>query len=46
MNNAEMKKVYDWCLVQGKTNFITSDMYLPEDVVTRILHENGYTGYK
>lgn len=44
--NAEMKKVYDWCLAQGKTVFITSDMYLPEDVVTRILHENGYTGYK
>ena len=44
--NAEMKKVYDWCLSQGKTVFVTSDMYLPEDTIIRILHENGYTGYK
>jgi len=44
--NAEMKKVYDWCLSQGKTILITSDMYLPEDTITHILHENGYTGYK
>ncbi|MGN0414934.1 MAG: HAD family hydrolase [Agathobacter sp.] len=38
--------LFDWCLSHKKTVYITSDMYLPKDVIERILEENGYRGYK
>ena len=44
--NREMKKVYDWCLENGKRVFISSDMYLPQDVIETILANCGYTGYE
>ncbi len=43
--NPEMKKVYDWCLAQGKVIFITSDMYLPLSAIEQILHKCGFTVY-
>lgn len=44
--NREMKKVYDWCLKNGKRVFISSDMYLPQDVIETILANCGYTNYE
>ena len=41
-----LKEFYEWCLSEGKTVFITSDMYLPKSVIERILRKNGYSGYK
>lgn len=43
--NAEMKKVYDWCIAQGKTVFIISDMYLSQNAIERILAHNDYRHY-
>lgn len=36
------KELYDLALDFGKEIIFTSDMYLPEDVVTQILKANGY----
>ena len=44
--NREMKKVYDWCLKNGKRVFISSDMYLPQEVIETILKNCGYTDYE
>lgn len=43
--NPEMKKAFDFALSAGKKVIITSDMYLPIDVIEKILHQNGYQGY-
>ncbi len=43
--NKEMLELYNYCLKNNKTIFLTSDMYLPIDVVKEILHANGYTKY-
>lgn len=43
--NNEMKKVYDRALSCGKKIIITSDMYLPQDVIESILKKNDYINY-
>jgi HAD superfamily hydrolase (TIGR01549 family) len=35
--------LYEYCLTKKKKIVITSDMYLPEDVIRLILEKNGYT---
>ena len=44
--NQELLAVYKKCIDNGKTVFITSDMYWPEETVKRLLEANGYSGYK
>lgn len=44
--NPEMKVVFDYCLAQKKRIVITSDMYLPLDVITEIINNAGYSGYE
>lgn len=43
--NNEIKKIYDYALIQGKKVIIASDMYLPYEIITKILHKNGYKNY-
>lgn len=43
--NVEMKQVYDWCLKNSKIVYISSDMYLPQYVIEKILKNCNYTGY-
>ncbi|WP_353949196.1 HAD family hydrolase [Sporolactobacillus sp. Y61] len=43
--NPAFQDVYNWCRASGKKIFIISDMYLPQDVIERILRKNGYRGY-
>lgn len=38
--------IYNSCVSDNKKVFIVSDMYLPYDVIEKILNENGYTGYQ
>lgn len=38
-------ELYEQALDMGKKVIFTSDMYLPEDVIVKILKENGYTEY-
>lgn len=38
----QMKKVWEYCLAQGKTVVLVSDMYLPRACVQRILGKCGY----
>ena len=38
-------ELYELALDMGKEVIFTSDMYLPEDVIVKILKENGYTEY-
>ena len=38
-------ELYELALDMGKKVIFTSDMYLPEDVIVKILKENGYTEY-
>ncbi len=40
-----MKRLYELSLYIGKKVIITSDMYLPESVITRILENCGYRGH-
>ena len=44
--NTVMKEVFDWCIANGKTVLVTSDMYLPQSVIENILSNCGYKGYK
>lgn len=37
--------VYQWCLAHGKKIILISDMYLPLDVVEKIVKNAGYNGY-
>lgn len=39
------KELFDLAKYLGKKVIITSDMYLPEDVIKDILRNNGYDGY-
>ena len=39
------KELFDLARYLGKKVIITSDMYLPEDVIKTILKSNGYDGY-
>lgn len=43
--NKEMHEVYEYALKSGKRVIIISDMYLPIDLIKKILHKNGYDGY-
>lgn len=38
-------ELYELAFDMGKKVIFTSDMYLPEDVIVKILKENGYTEY-
>lgn len=44
--NLPIKRIYDKCIKLGKIVYFISDMYLPEDVVLRILDKNGYSNGK
>ena len=44
--NQDMLTVYKKCIEDGKTVFITSDMYWEEKYVRSLLEKNGYQGYK
>ncbi len=44
--NNEMLEVYNYCITRKKDVIITSDMYLPEEIVSEILKKNGITGYR
>lgn len=41
--NPAIKPLYDRCLEKGKRVYFISDMYLPAEVIGKILHKNGYT---
>lgn len=41
--NEKMSKYYDYCALKNKKIIINSDMYLPKDVIEKILKNNGYT---
>lgn len=43
--NKEMLKIYNYCLENDKKIFITSDMYLPKDIIEKILKNNGFDKY-
>lgn len=40
-----MKKIYDWCVCNNKTIAFVSDMYLPYEVIKRMLKKCGYETY-
>lgn len=44
--NPFMKKVFDILKGQNKRIIITSDMYLPSEVIEKILVKNGFKGYE
>lgn len=44
--NPMLKKIYSWCIEKNKHVIITSDMYLPLEVMDRILRKNGYSKYE
>lgn len=41
----ENKEIYDYALSLGKKIIIVSDMYLPKEVIEKILIKNNYTNY-
>lgn len=41
----ENKEIYDYALRIGKKIIIVSDMYLPKNVIEKILTKNNYTNY-
>lgn len=43
--NPYMQKVFKILLDQGKEIIITSDMYIPHDMMEKLLESCGYTGY-
>lgn len=43
ISNPAIKKIYQFCIEQGKDIFFLSDMYLPQKVICQILKKNGYT---
>lgn len=43
--NPYMKRVFDTLLQNGKKIIITSDMYIPHDLMEELLENCGYTGY-
>lgn len=44
--NPEMKQVFDYALRQGKKVIITSDMYLPQEMINDILIQKGFSGFE
>lgn len=45
-SRAYAKEIFDLCKVLGKKVIITSDMYLPKDIIENILANCGYQGYE
>lgn len=45
-SRAYAKEIFDLCKVLGKKVIITSDMYLPKDIIDNILANCGYQGYE
>lgn len=43
--NPYMKRVYDLLKYQGKKIILTSDMYIPADMMEKLLQSCGYDGY-
>lgn len=43
--NRRMYGIYNWCLKNGKKILITSDMYLPLEIIKDILFDAGYYDY-
>lgn len=43
--NPFMLEVYKKVLAKGKTVIITTDMYMPGEFFTALLHKNGFDGY-
>lgn len=44
--NNQIYELYDYCKKQNKKIIITSDMYLPKDVIEKILQKNKITYYQ
>ena len=44
--NPLIGQVYDWCIRCKKDVLITSDMYLPQKLIEKILEKNNYRNYK
>ncbi len=45
--NKKISKYYDYCVLKNKKIIINSDMYLPKDVIEKILKNNDYkSNYK
>lgn len=44
--NPYMKRVYDLLKDQGKKIILTSDMYIPADMMVKLLKSCGYEGYQ
>lgn len=44
--NPEMAEVFEYAKKSGKRIIISSDMYLPKNVIEEILENNGYRGYE
>ncbi len=44
--NPLIGQVYDWCIKCKKDVIITSDMYLPQKLIEKILEKNNYRKYK
>lgn len=44
--NPFMKQIFDKLVDMGKSVYIISDMYLPTELMKKILDKNGITGYK
>lgn len=43
--NNRLFDIYQWCLAHGKKIILISDMYLPLDVIEKIVKDAGYQGY-
>jgi FMN phosphatase YigB (HAD superfamily) len=44
--NRKIKELYTNCLQQGKRVILVSNMYLPIEVINRILEKSGYGGFE
>ena len=44
--NPNMFHFYNYCIDKNISVYITSDMYLPYDVIKKILNDNGYVNFK
>lgn len=44
--NPFIKTLYDQAIKTGKSVYVISDMYLPQEVIKELLEKNGYTNYK
>lgn len=45
-SNPVVKPIFDWCLSNGKTVVLTTDMYLPHEVIKKILKNCGCSKYE